>query len=315
MYLDKPPLLYKLVGMGRDEIEKDPESRTYPLRAAARLTGLRPELLRAWERRYGVVEPARSPGGTRRYSARLRRVKAAVDGGHRIGQVAHLDDAELERRAGSGSAPAPEPLQPILSALERFEGAEVQRLLALQLSALGAPRFARAVALPLVREIGERWANRELSVASEHLASGVLRSLLGSALQPTASALMGPRIVFATPSSERHELGLQMAALTAMSAGADPIYLGADLPVEELLEAAERSGAVAVGLSLVTLPSVHASRFVHALRGGLPDGIRVWIGGTGSRALELPEGVERIDSLEALEQRVGLLAFEKPGRS
>jgi len=76
---------------------------TYPLRTVARLTGLSPEVLRAWERRYRVVTPARTPGGTRRYSAadleRLRLLKAAVDAGHRIGDVARLDVAELSRRS------------------------------------------------------------------------------------------------------------------------------------------------------------------------------------------------------------------------
>jgi hypothetical protein len=123
--------------------KRETEELTYPLRTAARLTGLSPELLRAWERRHGVVEPLRTPGGTRRYSA-----------------------ADLER-------------------------------------------------LLLIREIGERWANRQIGIASEHLATGVLRSLLGSALVPTATALLGPRVVLATPTGERHELGLLMAPATS----------------------------------------------------------------------------------------------------
>ena len=79
----------------------------------------------------------------------------------------------------------------------------------------------------------------------EHLASGILRSLLGSALQPTAVSALGPRIVFATPTGEKHELGLLMAALTALGAGADPVYLGAELPNEDILAAARDSNAAA----------------------------------------------------------------------
>jgi DNA-binding transcriptional MerR regulator len=180
---------------------------TYPVGTAARLTGLSPELIRAWERRYGVVEPLRTPGGTRRYSAedikRLRLSKAALDAGHRIGQIARLDLAELEQRAAGSQAPSTGRLDEILSALERLDGAEAQRLLSLQLSALGPARFAREFAVPLVREIGERWACDRLPIASEHLATGVLRSMLGSALQPSAASLLGPRIVFATPGARR----------------------------------------------------------------------------------------------------------------
>jgi DNA-binding transcriptional MerR regulator len=285
---------------------------TYPLRTASRLTGLSAELLRAWERRHGVVEPRRTTGGTRRYSAadleRLRLLKAAVEAGHRIGEIAQLDAAELKRRAAGAEPRSTGRLDGILSALEHLEGAEAQRLLALHLSALGPARFARGVALPLVHEVGERWANGQMGIAQEHLATGILRSLLGSALQPTATSLLGATIVFATPTGERHELGLLMAALTALGAGANPLYLGAELPVEELLSAVEATGAAALALSLVTMPSAQATRTVSALRGGLADEVHLWLGGIGAANLALPQRVECIEDLEDFEQRVMLLA-------
>jgi DNA-binding transcriptional MerR regulator len=294
-----------------DRSESEALELTYPLGTAARLTGLSPDLIRAWERRYGVVEPLRTPGGTRRYRAadieRLRRLKAAVDSGYRIGQVAKLEPAELEQRV-AGSVPASTGrLAEVLLALERLDGAEAQRLLSLQLSALGPVRFARDFAVPLVQEIGERWARDRLPIASEHLATSVLRSMFGSALQPTAISILGPRIVFATLSGERHELGLQMAALTALAAGANPIYLGAELPVEELLESVERADAAALALSIVNLPPDRAAQAVRAIRGGLPDHVHLWLGGAASVNLEPGERVDCIDGLEDFEQRVALL--------
>lgn len=284
---------------------------TYPLRTAARLTGLSPELLRAWERRYGAVEPRRTPGGTRRYDAhdleRLRLLKAAVDAGARIGQVARLDLAELKQRAAAARGDSAGNLDGIWPALERLEGAEAQRLLALQLSVLGPIRFAREFAVPLIHEIGERWASDRLRIASEHLASGVLRALFGSSMQPSAAAQLGPRIVFATPTGERHELGLQMAALIALGAGAYPIYLGAELPVEDLLDAVERGRASALALSLVRIPAAQASQTIAALRGGLREAVHLWIGGARAVDVEPIEGVECITSLGAFEQRVALL--------
>jgi DNA-binding transcriptional MerR regulator len=292
----------------------DAVEMTYPLRTAARLTGLSPEVLRAWERRYRVVQPVRTPGGTRRYSAadlaRLRLVKAAVDAGHRIGQVAQLDPDELKRRAAVAEARSGGQLDEILAALDHLDDATSQRLLSLQLSALGPVRFAREVALPLVHEIGERWADGRVGIAPEHLATGMLRSLLGSALQPTASSLVGPRIVFATPAGERHELGLLMAALTALGAGGNPLYLGLELPVEDLLDAAEVANAKALALSLVTIPAAQSIRTIGALRGGMSDEVRLWIGGSGARDLDLPPAVQHIGSLEDLEQQVALLALE-----
>jgi len=289
---------------------------TYPLRTAARLTGLSPDLLRAWERRYGVVEPMRTPGGTRRYSTadleRLRLVKAAVDAGHRVGRVARLDLDELRQRAAPAPVPTDGNLDAILQALEHLDGAEAQRLLSLQLSVLGPVHFARGLVLPLIREIGERWADGRIGIASEHLATSVLRSMLGSSLQPSATSLRGPRIVFATPPGERHELGLQMAALTALSAGANPIYLGADLPVEDLLAAVESASASALALALVSLPTAQAEFIVAAIRRGLPGETRLWIGGAGAEAVALSDGVERIETLGELEQRVALLGLQRP---
>ncbi len=293
------------------EPKGNPLELTYPLRTAARLTGLSPELLRAWERRYEVVVPLRTPGGTRRYSAanleRLRLVKAAVDAGHRIGQVAKLEITELKRRSAVGEGRSTGQFDEILSALDRLDDATSQRLLSFQLSTLAPSRFAREIAIPLVHEIGERWANGEMEIAAEHLATGILRSLLGSALQQTPSSILGPRVVFATPTGERHELGGLIAALTALGAGANPLYLGIEVPVEDLLSAVEKAGAVALGLSLVTIPTSQATRTILALREGLAAPIHLWLGGSGASAIKLPGGVEHIASLEDLEQRVALL--------
>jgi len=291
---------------------------SYPLRSAARLTGLSPELLRAWERRYGVVDPVRTPGGTRRYRAsdleRLRLLKAATDAGHRIGALAGLSNRELEQLGSAAEAAPRERLEEILGALHAFDAAAAQRLLALQLSALGVVPFARDVAMPLAREIGQRWAGQQMRIASEHLATAVLRSMLGSALQPSATALRGARIVFATLEGERHELGLLMAALSSMGAGANPLYLGPEVPVEDLLHAVSRSGAAALALSIVATPAGDLAGPLAALRAGLPADVHLWVGGAGASALALPAGAEHIESFAQLEQRVGLLAFEKARR-
>ncbi|MBC8188772.1 MAG: hypothetical protein H8E78_11315 [Proteobacteria bacterium] len=146
-----------------------------------------------------------------------------------------------------------------------------------------------------------------MGIAAEHLATGILRSLLGSSLQQTTSSTRGPRIIFATPTGERHELGGLIAAVTALGAGASPLFLGVDLPVNDLLRAADETGAVALALSLVTIPTSEATRVVVELREGLTEATRLWLGGSGAGALELPVGAEHIASLENLEQRIGLL--------
>jgi DNA-binding transcriptional MerR regulator len=175
---------------------------TYPLRTVVRLTGLSPDLLRAWEKRHGVVIPERTDGGTRRYRAsdveRLRFVKAAVDAGHRIGRIAELSNSELQLLSPQGEPGSLDKLEEMFEAIESFDAAELQRLLSVQLSTLGAPRFARDVAPAVLSEIGERWARGELAIAKEHMACAVIRNLIGPTLQPTALSASGPKMVFAT---------------------------------------------------------------------------------------------------------------------
>lgn len=285
---------------------------TYALGVAARLTGLSPDLLRAWERRYAAVEPTRTPGGTRRYRVgdleRLRLLKAAVDAGHRIGDIANLDDRELAQRVDRGSPqPGGDTIGPVLEALENLDGAEAERLISQQLAALGPTRFARQFAAPLLEAIGEAWVAARICVASEHLGSGLLRSLLGGTLRPTVVSGNAPVIVFATPTGERHEMGLLLAAVTALGAGGNPLYLGPDLPVDEILGAVKTSAARALAVSIVATPPDKAQELLAALRDGLSEEVELWVGGRGAQELELPPQSARIDSFDTLEQRVTLL--------
>jgi DNA-binding transcriptional MerR regulator len=292
----------------------NPTEVTYPLRAVSRLTGLSEHVLRAWERRYGAVKPNRTPGGTRRYSEedieRLRLLAEVVNAGYPIGEIANLPNDELLDRVAGSRAPSAAPEIPTLvESLAVLDVAEVERRIAFQLSTLGPARLARDFALPLLEAIGEGWASERLSVASEHLATATLRSLLGATLRPAAGAARGPRIVFGTPAGERHELGILIAALTAQGAGGDPVYLGPDLPAEELLNAVSVSGASALALGIVGLGKREATQAIRTIRAGLPDSVELWIGGGRTAEIELPEGVQFIGNMDALDAKVQLLAL------
>lgn len=313
---------------------KDPESRhapgageqnpdgstepTYSLGAVSRLTGLSEHVLRAWERRYQAVRPLRTPGGTRRYResdvARLRLLRGAVEAGHAIREVAGLPDAELLRRSRLAPAVAPQPLlTPILEAIEALDAETVERLLGAQLSALGPSRFVRQVASPLLVEVGDRWHAGRLPVACEHLASTTLRSLLGGCLRRTAASAHAPPVLFTTPPGERHDLGTLMAAVTALDAGGHPIFLGADLPVEEVLGAARAVGAAAVAVGVCLRDGEPLGASVTSLRAALPASVELWVGGPGAEVLELPPGAAHIEDLDDLERKVALLAVRGGG--
>ncbi len=293
----------------------------YSLGAVVHLTGLSAHAIRAWERRYGAVRPRRSPGGSRRFSdaevARLLQLRAATEAGHRISDLALLGDAALERLVAR-SAPPP-PAAPSLDALraaaDRLDAAELERQLSVQFAALGPAAFAREVAAPLLRALGEGWERGSVSIASEHMASALVRSLLGAALRAPAHPDGAPGLLLATPAGERHELGLLTAAIDALAAGADALYLGPDLPAEEVARAAHRLAPAAVALSVVCLPRGAVRRYLAELRRRLPAPVEVWVGGPASPAgaSGLP-GVERVEERAELAGRLARLRA-RPGRS
>jgi DNA-binding transcriptional MerR regulator len=284
---------------------------TYSLGAVARLTGLSPHVLRAWERRYGAVRPLRTPGGTRRYResdvAHLRRLRAAVQAGHSISEVANASGEDLDRRLRLAPVlPAPS-LAPLLEAIEELDGPAAERLLGTQLAALGAARFVRSVASPLLHAIGSRWQTGQLCIASEHLASSILRSLLGAALRTTSAGLQAPPVLFTTLPGEVHELGSLMAAVTTADAGGHPVFVGGNLPVSEIVDAADAVGAAAVAVGVCQLNGGETQHALAALRAALRDRVELWVGGAGATGLALPERAARITDLDELERKVALL--------
>jgi DNA-binding transcriptional MerR regulator len=293
-------------------VSADPGFETFAVGQVARLTGLSPDAIRAWERRHRAVQPLRTPGGTRRYTAsdidRLCLLKRAVDAGHRIAEVVRLPSPELEERVSAAQDHRnPDTVETVLAALDRLDAASAGDLLGGQLAALGPTRFVEEVAAPLVEAMGTRWREERLCVAGEHLGSALLRSFLGAALRPTVVHRDAPIVLFATLAGERHELGLLMAAITALGAVANPLYLGADLPAEELLRAASRSGARAVALSTARGEWREIGEPIAGLRAGLPPSIELWIGGGQLEGLKPEAGVIVLSSLTQLELHVARL--------
>ncbi len=273
----------------------------YPIRAVARITGISLDTLRAWERRYKAVVPERSARG-RQYGSldieRLRLLHELVQRGHAIGGIAGRTDAELrdliKRQSNQPKAEegvsANDLLAPVFSAIERFDVGratdEVNRL-----AAAMAPRdLVYQVALPLMREVGERWHNGKLTIAQEHLVSEILRNLLGSMLRLFRSSgtngSMATKMIFATPSGETHEFGILSSAMLASMAGMEPVYLGPDLPGHEIAEAAKRVSADVVVLG-VTVLSETTAREIKAIAEQIPEGAELWIGGASSDGLDL----------------------------
>jgi DNA-binding transcriptional MerR regulator len=280
------------------------------------MTGLTVDTLRAWERRYEAVVPGRSDRG-RRYSehevARLRRLAELVAQGHPISTIANLPDAELARLLDSADALAtrtPRPvdvanLGPLSAALSRYDLESIEATLNRYAAVLPPRELVFSVVLPLLRDIGDRWERQALRPAQEHLVSAIVRSVLGSLLRTIGHPDATPKIVFATPAGERHELGLLCAAVLAASARFGVLYLGPDLPADDILHAATTTGAPIVMVSLTT-PGAAARSEVKALT-RLPASLELWVGGPEAHVLLSAAG-DRARHVEALDQVVPMLS-------
>ena len=272
----------------------------YPIRAVSKLTGVPVDTLRAWERRYAVVEPARDPRG-RLYSDahvhKLRLLKMLVERGHAIGRLAALDDGALaalgaeapepSRPAAADGATAGMDLEWLYAAFVRFDAASAERELS-RLAALLSPRtLVREVALPLMVRVGDAWERGELDAAQEHLVSAALRSLLGALVRVHAREGARIALLFATPPGERHEFGILAAAMLAAGGGLRAVYLGADLPATEIAAAARRAGARAVVLGVSGAADVgSAAEAIAAIARDLPRGVELWTGGPPRAGIE-----------------------------
>jgi len=247
--------------------------------ALARRTGVPADTIRKWEQRYGVLRPERTTGGQRRYSeedvARVEWLKARLSEGYRIGEAATL----------LGSVPLATPASPD-ELREALAGAVVQNdlpsLVALVDQALALNQLEDAltdVLAPALAAVGESWEAGEISVAQEHLASGVVRAHLERLLADSRAAIRGTAVLACAP-GERHELGLLMLAVLLRADGWQVAYLGADTPVGDAVALAEESGA---RLLCFSATMVESGNGVHEELAGrrLPERLQVVVGGAG----------------------------------
>jgi DNA-binding transcriptional MerR regulator len=212
----------------------------------SRRLGVSDHLLRAWERRYGLLQPVRSAGGFRLYSEadelRVRRMQAHLTHGLSAAEAARAAIAE-DGPAEADLSPAAEPqlAAPAASelsaalrqALDAFDEPAAQAALDRLISDLSLPAALRDVVLPYLTELGERWERGTASVAQEHFASNILRGRLAGLARGWGSG-HGPRAVLACPPGELHDLALMVFGIILNRNGWRIDYLGMSTPIEEL---------------------------------------------------------------------------------
>ena len=252
---------------------------------AAKRLGMSPELLRAWETRYGIPTPERTAGGLRVYPEveleRVRAMRELVDAGVAPADAARSIGADAATPvSGSFDLLARE----LCDRLEAFDDAGAQATLDQLLATFSAEVVVNEVILPALRRIGDRWASGEVTIAQEHFASTLLRGRM-LALGRGWDRGVGPRAVLACPSGELHDLGLIAFGLALRTHGWRITFLGQDTPVDTLTATVRALNPAAVVLAATNPRNLET---IDDELGRLDAPIYVGGRGAGGRGTALP---------------------------
>jgi methanogenic corrinoid protein MtbC1 len=287
-------------------------SSSAPLHTIAdmeRDTGLSKDTLRVWERRYGFPTPTRDGQGERQYDDaqlhRLRTIRRLLDAGHRPGRVVSLSVEALtdldsntqptsqwiqkpdEARVRSAMTQAHASLFPEASewmALLRAQDAHALRLALTQsLLECGLARFVIERVAPMNVLVGQAWVDGQLAVFEEHLYTEVVQGVLRHAMVQVGGGRPGapPRVLLTTLPGEPHGLGLLMAECFMVLEGCQPVPLGTQTPLSDIVLAAQAGAADIVALSFTANQNPRDVRAALAqLRERLHARVEIWAGGS-----------------------------------
>ena len=246
------------------------------IKKAAALTGVSEHTLRAWERRYGVLEPVRTEAGYRLYDhAELARIEA-MQGLVQAGWAPRAAAAELLRSGVAGAVV--DPHAELIRATAAMDAPAVHRLIAEPFSRAPFEAVVDHWLMPALVRVGKAWAAGEVSVAGEHLVANAVTLHLSAVYEAVGTEQRGRPVLIGAPPKVDHQLGLLAFAVAARRAGLPTVYLGAQVPLEAWADAAEKSHPRAAVTSVPRRRDASRAAKVVELLTGEPA-VPVWIGG------------------------------------
>jgi DNA-binding transcriptional MerR regulator/methylmalonyl-CoA mutase cobalamin-binding subunit len=244
------------------EVIEHPEEKLYTIGTVSKLTGVGAITLRAWERRYGLVEPVRKESGhrlyTRRHIDQINRITALTQQGMRISQIRPemLESSVADEADGGPDAGQwKNSLHTMMGAIISFDEDRLEEIYNEALSLYPIGIVTRRLLTPLLIELGLRWEGGEGSIAEEHFFAFYLRNKLGARYHHRGRGNRGPLLLVAGLPGEYHEIGLLLFALAAHEAGFRVLPLGANMPLGDLAPVARAKHCDAIVLSGAIEPS------------------------------------------------------------
>jgi DNA-binding transcriptional MerR regulator len=294
----------------------------YSVTAASRMSGVHPETLRAWERRYEAICPRRDERGRRVYAPedveRLILLRRATERGHAISRLAGMGLEDLRRiseEGGDATAAATlgdgglnQLVGRLLDAVRRYRADECDEVLGLAATFLEPERLVGQVVAPALHLARESVSGGSLRVAQERLLGRSARRTIGSLVSSYRSRAQGPVVVLASLAGERDEVALMVTALMTVCEGLDCVYLGPEVPHDDLADAVRSTQARCLILSCTG--GCPDGRALAEVAAALPGGCELWLAGeavAGDHGVTLPAGCTCIVEREALRERARAL--------
>jgi methanogenic corrinoid protein MtbC1 len=282
----------------------------YNTRAVEKLTGIPADTFRAWERRHGLPTPARTAGNHRLYSERdiaiVRMLKQMTDDGISISRAVAIAQRRLEAvlaadaptESGTDQDCLGDLRDRLVTAFIRFSTSSANRTIEEALALFGPETVALDILQPALIEMGERWERGEVCVAMEHFATAWCMHKLAALFNASQPERGRPTVLASCVEGEMHELGLMIASVVLSRAGFRVVYLGANMPGTELIEAVSRVQPDAVVLAAPSATSVDPLReAIASIRNGHVDSDRRLIAYGGRVFEEMPHLRGDIDAL------------------
>ena len=234
-----------------------PAEGLLPIRTVSSLTGVNAVTIRAWERRYGLIIPQRTPKGHRLYTQQdvesINRIVELLNQGISVGHVKPLLDQSPGNTATSSRTDDVntwnDQQDKMLAAIERFDEPSLDSTYNDALSLYPLDIVNQRLTTPLLRLLGERWKKRETGIAEEHFFSVYLRNKLGARIHHLNQRGNGPLLLLACLPGELHETGLLFFALAAVNAGYRVLVLGANTPLQQIPGVLDKKPCAGVVLS------------------------------------------------------------------
>ncbi len=286
----------------------------YRIHRFSKLTGLSPHVIRAWEKRYGLVSPSRGANRYRLYTDEdvrfFRYLKAEVDKGHSIGALAEVGREELLKRCrvesleSPQSEPASEKLVfELLNAVQQHAFDVFDRKLNGALAVIPFEEALTRFLFPLLEQVGKLWHAGTLSVAQEHYVSNLVKQKIYSAINQLRVPENGPKVIVACPQDETHEIGAMTAAYLCASRGCRVYYLGLRMPIDELAQYSQALHPSLILFSVtLTLTEEEAQSLATAIATNLLPVAPVGIGGQGAIAHAVTFTQEKISVFHNLKE-------------